>query len=127
MRSKAAFVAPVIIAVAIVSSACGSGSDSDSGSPSDAQRNAYLAAVKVSGVKFADDDEAIKVGQQICDDVADGTSVADAAKNVEQASNSGQSAAVVGAAIGSLCPGHAGDLLPDKSDLPTMPSIDLPG
>ncbi|MCF8606551.1 DUF732 domain-containing protein [Gordonia sp. HY442] len=126
MRLRTAFVAPMIVAVALVSGACGS-DDSNSDSPDSSHRQAYLSAVKVTGVKFADDDEAVSVGQKICKDLENGTSVSDAAKGVSQAANSGQGAAVVGAAMGSFCPGAAKDMMPDKSDLPTMPSVDLPG
>lgn len=126
MRVRTAFLAPMVVAVALVSAACGS-DDSDSGAPDSSQRQAYLSAVKLSGVKFADDDEAVSVGQKICEDLENGTSVSDAAKGVSQAANSGQGAAVVGAAMGSFCPGAAGDMMPKSSDLPTMPSIDLPG
>ncbi|WOC12823.1 DUF732 domain-containing protein [Gordonia sp. MP11Mi] len=122
MRLRIVLVAPLVAGIALLSVACGSDSDTNS-----TRRQAYLSAVKLSGVTFADDDQAISVGRKICEDVKSGTSVSDAAKSVSQASNIGQGTAVVGAAIGSLCPGAASKMLPDSSDLPTMPSIDLPG
>lgn len=122
MRTRTLLVAPLITGVALLAAACGSDSESDS-----TQRQAYLSAVKLSGVTFADDDEAISVGQKVCADVEGGTSVVDAAKNVSQADNVVQGSAVVSAAISALCPGAASEMLPDSSDLPTLPSIDLPG
>ncbi|GAC79931.1 Protein of unknown function [Gordonia malaquae] len=115
MRARLLFIAPVIAGAAFLGACSDDGSSSDS-----TDRAAYLKALEASNITFANEDEAVAVGEQACADLKAGKSVLEVAQNIE-GKDAGQGAIIVGAATGSFCRDQIGMNLPELSTIPGLP------
>lgn len=104
MRAASLLIVP-LAAAGVLLSACG-------GSAEDDHTGAYLSGLKAAGISFSSDSEAIAQGRKVCDSLASGTKFTDVVDGVSGLDDKSRQAALVGFAVGSLCPDQKSKVMP---------------